>query len=192
MTSPGDVCPVPNCVSSSLDARGDACSCLGSAAFILVAPIVISLTSMGPFVGIGSAPSILRTPGLVDIGFSVTFVKAVACWRIVDPTFDGGFGLAVSLFASVDFAEFLPLAPLLVCDLDTGVSFTVSVGSSNRFVGSAVSLTVCFFGIVFLGFDLDDCSITITSSSKVAAFFGLPRFFTVSLDMIGGGGGGSN
>ena len=182
MISPDDVCLAPNCVSSSLGAKGDVCSCLGSATFVLVALNEILLASMGPSVGIGSA-------GLVNVVCSVTFVKAVACWRIADPAFDGGFALPVSLFASVDFAEFLPLAPLLVCDLDTGVSSTVSVGSNNRFVGSAGSLTICFFGIAFLGFDLDDCSTTITSSSKVAAFFGLPRFFTVSLDMIGSSGG---
>src|SRR5271154_3485120 len=108
---------------------------------------------MGPSVGIGSAPLILRTPGVVNVVCSATFVKAVACWSIADPAFDGGFGLAVSLFASVDFAEFLPLAPLLVCGLDTGVSSTVPAGSNNRSVGSAVSLMVCFFGIAFLGFD---------------------------------------
>ena len=143
---------------------------------------------MGPFVGIGSAPLILCTPGLVNVVCSVTFVKAVACWSIADPALDGNFGLAVSLFASVDFAEFLPFAPFLVCGLDTGVSSAVSVSSDNGFVGSAVSLTVCFFGVAFLGFDLDDCSITMTSSSKVTAFFGLPRFFTASLDMMGSNG----
>ena len=185
MTSPDDFCPAPNCVSSSLHARGDVCSCLGSAAFVLVPRNAISLAPMGPSVGIGSAPLSLRTLGLVNVVCSVTFVKAVACWSIADPVFDGDFGLAASLFASVDFVEFLPLAPLFVCDLDTGVSSAVSVGSDNRFVGSAV----CFFRIAFLGFDWDDCSITITSSSKVATFFGLPRFFTVSLDMMGSNGG---
>jgi hypothetical protein len=153
-----------------------------------VALDAISLASMGSFVGIGSAPLILRTPGLVNVVRSVTFVKAVACWSISDPTLDGSFGLAVSLLASVDFAEFLPFAPFLVCDLDTGVSSAVSVGSDNGFVGFAVSLTVSFFGVAFLDFDLDDCSITITSSSKVTAFFGLPRFFTASLDMMGSNG----
>ena len=188
MTLPDDICPASNFVSSSLDVRGDVCSCLGSATFVLVALNAIPLASMGPSVGIESAPLISRTPGLVNVVCSATFVKAVACWSIADPAFDDGFGLAVSLFAIVDLAEFLPLAPLLVCDLDTGVSSTVSAGSNNRFVSSAVSLTVCFFGIAFLGFDLGDCSITITSSSKVAAFFGLPRFFTVSPDMVGSGG----
>jgi hypothetical protein len=154
-----------------------------------VALNAISLASMGSSVGIGSAPLILHTPGLVNVVCSVTFVKAVASWSIADPALDGSFGLAVSLLASVDFAELLPLAPLLVCDLDTGVSSEVSIGSDNRFVGSAVSLTVCFFDVAFLGFDLDDCSMIITSSSKVTAFFGLPRFFTVSLDMMGSNDG---
>src|SRR5947209_20445950 len=138
--SPQDrVCPASNCVSSSLNASGDVCSCPGSATFVLVALNAILLASMGSSVGIGSDPLILRTPGLVNVVCSVTFVKAVARWSIADPALEGSFGLAVSLLASVDFAELLPLAPLLVCDLDTGVSSAVSVDSDNRFVGFAVS-----------------------------------------------------
>lgn len=45
---------------------------------------------------------------------------------------------------------------------------------------------VGFFAVDFLGFAFADCSRTTNSSSNMTAFFGLPRFFTVSLDMAVG------
>ena len=120
---------------------------------------------------------------------SVTVSKAVACWRMADAAVDGAFCLAARLFASVEASNFLPLPLLWACDSDADSATAVSVESGSASAGPSVSLTVFFFGFDFLGFGVDGCSIATTSSGGLEALFDLPRFFTVSVDMMAQQGG---
>jgi hypothetical protein len=107
---------------------------------------------------------------------SVTVWKAFAFWSIVDPAveplFDGFFA-----------GRFLPLALPSTCDWGLGGFSVFLIGSFVGLKGSCASAMAGFFVVEFLGFVLDGCPRTTNSSPRTTAFFGLPRFFTVSLDM---------
>src|SRR5579859_1338566 len=107
---------------------------------------------------------------------SATVWKAFAFWSIGDPAVE-------PLLDGFSADQFLPLALPLTCDWGLGGFSVFFMDSFVRLKGSCASAMVRFFVVDFLGFVLHGCSRTANSSSRITAFFGLPRLFTVSLDM---------
>ena len=171
--------------SGSLDIVVGICSCVDCVMFIRAPTDPSSSTSVGLSLEICSASWSLGSWRWSNVVGPVAGVKAVACWSIGDPSDDGASRLATWLFAGVVAgANFLPWTRLLGWDSNADPTSTVSVDSVGDLTASSVSLTDCFRGFDFLGFDIDGCAITTASSSRVAAFLALPRLFTASLDMM--------